>query len=169
MIEGKDIIIYTDHTLITFASTEKLDKCSPRQFQYLDFIGQFCTNIQHISGLTNIVADALSRVDRIKNDIDIMDLALVQEPDPELKTYLREKTSLQLKKIRFPEQNVSLYCDVATSTARPFVPKPLRMAIFSTMHNLAHPGINSSVKMIIQRYVWPSIKSDVRKWTRACL
>jgi len=42
-----------------------LEKASPRQFRHLDFIGQFTTDIQHISGIHNVVADALSRINQI--------------------------------------------------------------------------------------------------------
>ncbi|GFY02298.1 transposon Tf2-9 polyprotein [Trichonephila clavipes] len=41
----------------------KLTKCSPRQLRHLDFISQFSTNIQHVPGTRNLVADALSRIE----------------------------------------------------------------------------------------------------------
>ncbi|GFX23698.1 laminin subunit beta-1 [Trichonephila clavipes] len=37
------------------------------------------------------------------------------------------------------------------------------------MHNLSHPGIRRSVHLMKQRFVWPSISSDVAKWARHCL
>ncbi|GFV48925.1 retrovirus-related Pol polyprotein from transposon 412 [Trichonephila clavipes] len=43
--------------------TMKADKCSPRQLRHLDFISQFSTNIQHVPGTQNLVADALSRIE----------------------------------------------------------------------------------------------------------
>ncbi|GFV86254.1 retrovirus-related Pol polyprotein from transposon 412 [Trichonephila clavipes] len=37
------------------------------------------------------------------------------------------------------------------------------------MHNLSHPGIRRSVHLMKQRFVWPSISSDVAKWARHSL
>lgn len=39
------------------------EKASPRQLTQLDFIGQFLTDIRHVSGVKNIVADTLSRIE----------------------------------------------------------------------------------------------------------
>ncbi|GFT73369.1 retrovirus-related Pol polyprotein from transposon 17.6 [Trichonephila clavipes] len=54
-------------------------------------------------------------------------------------------------------------------TARPYIPKQHRQDVFSAMHNLSHPGIRRSVHLMKQRFVWPSISSDVAKWPRHCL
>ncbi|GFW60480.1 integrase catalytic domain-containing protein [Trichonephila clavipes] len=60
-------------------------------------------------------------------------------------------------------------CDLSRGTARPYIPKQHRQDVFSAMHNLSHPGIRRSVHLIKQRFVWPSISSDVAKWARHCL
>ncbi|GFW21670.1 hypothetical protein TNCV_4281851 [Trichonephila clavipes] len=61
-------------------------------------------------------------------------------------------------------------CDLSTGTARPYIPKKHRQDVFSAMHNLSHPGIRRSVHLMKQRFVWPSISSDVvAKWARHCL
>jgi hypothetical protein len=50
----------------TYTFQQKRDKCSPPQFNHLDFIAQFTTNICQVSGQDNVVTDdALSR--RIHN------------------------------------------------------------------------------------------------------
>ncbi|GFT51874.1 hypothetical protein TNCV_3072551 [Trichonephila clavipes] len=60
-------------------------------------------------------------------------------------------------------------CDLSTGTARPYIPKQHRQDVFSAMHNLSHLGIRRSVHLMKQRFVWPSISSDVAKWARHCL
>ena len=50
MIEARHFTIYTDHKPLIFAFHQKRDKCSPRQFRHLDFIAQFSTDIQHVTG-----------------------------------------------------------------------------------------------------------------------
>ena len=169
MVEARTFTIFTDHKPITFAFRQKPDKCSPRQFRHLDFIGQFTTDIRHISGKDNVVADALSRVEELAASIDFEALAASQQSDEELKTYVREGSLLQLRQMRISETDVTVFCDVSTSITRPFVTAPFRRAAFNTVHQLSHPGIKATIKLATQRYVWPAIKNDCRRWARACI
>lgn len=66
MLEGRPFITYMNHRRISFAFSQKLEKYSPRQFRYLDYIAQFTTDTQRVSGASNVVADALSRVEEVK-------------------------------------------------------------------------------------------------------
>ena len=43
------------------------------------------------------------------------------------------------------------------------------LAVFDALHGLSHPGIRATQKLLTDRYVWPGINADVRRWTRACL
>ncbi|GFV52588.1 retrovirus-related Pol polyprotein from transposon opus [Trichonephila clavipes] len=153
------------------AYDRKSDKCSPRQIRQLDFISQFTTNIVHIPGSDNIAADVLSRVSAITfpSPIDYDCIAETQQTDQELHTLIAFGTSLELKKVTFPNSSTEIMCDLSTGTARPYIPKQHRQDVFSAMHNLSHPGIRRSVHLMKQRFVWPSISSDVAKWARHCL
>jgi hypothetical protein len=65
MLEARHFTIFADNKSFTFAFQQKRDKCSPRQFNHLDFIAQFATDIRHISGQNNVVFDGLSRVESV--------------------------------------------------------------------------------------------------------
>lgn len=134
MIEGRPFTVLTDHKPNTFAFKQKLDKCSPRQFRYLDFIGQFTTNIEHIAGESNVVADALSRIEEIKQAVDLEELARSQENDAEMQKFLEPNSVLQLKQVPVPGTRVTLYCDVSTPMARPYVTSEHRRAVFNSLH-----------------------------------
>lgn len=62
LVEGRRVLIKTDHKPLTYAFLQKSSKVSPRQLRQLDFIGQLSTEIIYIKGDNNTVADALSRV-----------------------------------------------------------------------------------------------------------
>ncbi len=49
------------------------------------------------------------------------------------------------------------------------MPKDYRRTVFESLHNLSHPSIHSTQSLLTTRYVWPSIQSDIRKWTCTCL
>ncbi|GFS56211.1 transposon Tf2-11 polyprotein [Trichonephila clavipes] len=171
MLEARDFTVFTDQKSLTYAFRQKSDKCSPRQIRQLDFISQFTTNIVHIPGSDNIAADVLSRVSAITfpSQIDYDCIAETQQTDQELHTLIASGTSLELKKVTFPNSSTEIMCDLSTGTARPYIPKQHRQDVFSAMHNLSHPGIRRSVHLMKQRFVWPSISSDVAKWARHCL
>ena len=38
--------------------------------------------------------------------------------------------------------------------------------MFNSLHNLSHPGIRATQKLITSRFVWPGINSDVRHGTQ---
>ncbi|GFU54438.1 transposon Tf2-11 polyprotein [Trichonephila clavipes] len=171
ILEARDFTVFTDHKPLTYAFRQKSDKCSPRQIRQLDFISQFTTNIVHIPGSDNIAADVLSRVSAITfpSQIDYDCIAETQQTDQELHTLIASGTSLELKKVTFPNSSIEIMCDLSTGTARPYIPKQHRQDVFSAMHNLSHPGIRRSVHLMKQCFVWPSISSDVAKWARHCL
>jgi hypothetical protein len=169
-VEERNFVIFTDHKPLTYAFDQKLDKCSPRQFRYLDYIGQFTTDIRYVKGLENSVADALSRIEAIGKSVDHQTLAAEQENDIELRNIMKSgTTSLCLKKIRFPEISVALYCDISGGNVRPFVSKSLRRSVFNSLHGLSHPGIRATQNLVTTRFVWPSINKDCRNWTRQCI
>ena len=62
-LEAREFHILTDHKPLTHSLNSKPDRHSPRQVRQLDFISQFTTDICHIAGRENPVADALSRLE----------------------------------------------------------------------------------------------------------
>lgn len=168
-LEATSFTIYTDHKPLCYAFTERKNNCSPRQYRYLDYIAQFSTDIRHIAGKDNVVADTLSRVEELQSPVDLAVIAEAQTSDPELAEYMGENSSLRIEKLTVPGSHIQLYCDVSTMTPRPFVPQPLRRQVFESLHSLSHPGANASAKLVAQRYVWPQMRKDCREWSKACL
>ena len=84
IFEGRHVTIFTDHKPLVHAFKQRPEKATPWQFRRLDFIGQFTTDIQHIAGAENIVADTLSRVDAIAAAVSPREIAPAQRNDQEL-------------------------------------------------------------------------------------
>ena len=81
MLEARHFVIFTDHKPLTYAFSQKRDKCTPRQFNHFDYISQFTTDIRHISGQENVVADALSRVEAVCTSVSPEALPEAQATD----------------------------------------------------------------------------------------
>lgn len=168
MVEGRHFVIYTDHKPITYAFQQNKQKCSPRQFNHLDFVSQFTTDIRHISGKNNLIADTLSRIEAVSSPPDLEQLANTQTKDAELQELLSSQTSLRLEQIPIPGTNITLYCDITMSRPRPFITKELRRQVFNSVHSMSHPGAKSTIKMVTDRFVWPSVRKDCRTWVKTC-
>ena len=164
-VEGRQFHVITDHKPLTFALSSKPSKHTPRQVRHLDYISQFTTDIRHIRGEDNHVAD--THCDN-SPPISFQDIAEAQRDDPEL-TNLPSSTSLKLQSTPLPTSKDTIICDVSTGVPRPFIPKKFRRTVFDLLHSLSHPGVRATQKLITDRYVWPNINADVRKWARACL
>lgn len=173
MIEGRVFYILTDHQPLTTAFFQKPEKSSPRQLRHLDLIGQFTTDIRHIPGKDNVVADFLSRIQSVSADgnIDFEVLAEAQASDQQLQSYIRDKegNSLKIKLLNVPNSTVKIQCDISQEMLRPIVPTSFRQIIMRKLHGLSHPGTRATVKMITQRYVWPGIRKDCAKFVRNCI
>jgi cleavage and polyadenylation specificity factor subunit 1 len=116
MLEARPFIILTDHKPITYAFQQKRDKYSPRQFNHLYFIAQITTDIRHIYGQDNVVADALSRIESVTVPPSHDALAASQD-------------ALRLER-QIPGTMASTYCDTSTGKPRPYVPTSLRLQVF---------------------------------------
>ena len=172
-VEGRQFHVLTDHKPLTFAFASKPSQHTPRQIRHLDYISQFTTDIRHIKGENNQVADTLSRLGAIHYNncpsISFEDISAAQRDDPELTQLQSSSTSLKFQSLPLPTSNNLIVCDVTTGVPRPFIPKQFRRKVFDSLHSLSHPGIRATQKLVTDRYVWPNINSDVRKWARSCL
>lgn len=175
MLEGRPFCIYTDHKPLIYAFNAKPDRYSPREIRHLDFISQFSTDLRHVKGRDNVVADTLSRPDisalHTDTRIDFTLLAEAQKTDPELQALLKSesKTSMVLKAVPRITAGGTIVCDVSHGLTRPFVPQSHRKAVFNAVHGLSHPGVRATQRAITARFVWPGVNKTVRKWAQECL
>ena len=168
LVEGHSFNIYTDHMAIVKAMEKPYERPILKESRMLSFISQFDVNVIHIPGKENQVADILSRpmgnLNSLSLEANIMKEEIVksQEKCEELKHILNSDSALKLVKIQ------DLYCNIIGSTIRPFVPLEVRKKIFDAIHNMSHPGVIRSQKLIRERFVWPNIKRDIKNWCQQC-
>jgi hypothetical protein len=76
-------------------------------------------------------------------------------------------TSLQLAFHQTGAQRLA--GDISTSVFCPIVPLKFRTNIFYHFHSVAHPGRLASRRIILSRFVWRGLSSDITAWTHGCL
>ncbi len=161
---GQDFTIVTDHKPLTHALSMK--NPTPQQSRWLSYIAEFNVQIKHVAGADNVVADHLSRsLNMIQGNESENDVLLAQEQvkDPELQEFFKHTTQ-QL--VEFGSKGNVHFRD---RFLRPFVPKGLRLQVFQDLHNLSHPGINATIRLIKKDYVWPNMCTDIQTWAKNCL
>ena len=146
-VEGRDFTIYTDHKPLTRAIQSKTER-NPRQSHHLDYISQFTTDIQHVHGTDNVVADTLSRTTNsetaeVETHFDYNTISNAQKADLELQNLLSGSGRHASFKMKFQDCTYTV--------------KNLRVTIVHN-HNISHP-----------RYLWPNINKDVTHWAQSCL
>ncbi|GFN87854.1 transposon ty3-g Gag-Pol polyprotein [Plakobranchus ocellatus] len=157
-LEGRPFTLYTDHKPLTFALSSENDR-SPRQTRHLAFIAEFTTDIRHIKGKFNVVADALSRITTTSNAADTINLCPVSTSHPvevdwtdfaqlakdqiqsgEMASYRTATTGLILKDIDIGPS--TLFCDTSLGVTRPVLPVSWTRPVFNKIHGLSHPGVS---------------------------
>ena len=136
---------------------------SHRQARHLEYILQYSTDIRHVAGADNAVADALSRaaIEEIRLGVDFGKMAELQQQDPETAAYRTAVTALKWSVVDVDGRH-KLLCDTSTGSHRPLVPAGMRREVFDL-------GTSATVKLMKEKFVWHGIAKDVRAWARGCI
>ena len=188
-VEGRHVVVWTDHQPLVYAvkaeSLPHLDKCHRQLIE----IAQYTTDVRHLPGKINVVADTLSRqppmeVEAVQQvalqTVDHQALAKAQEECPEVQAHkegcdptlvgprrLKGELSGKFETREFAP-GVELFCEVSTGRARPMVPVTWRRTVFNVCHGLIHQGRKATVQKVGHRYFWPAMNKEVAAWTKQC-
>jgi transposase InsO family protein len=217
--------VYTDHKPLTYAISRVSDPWNARQCRQLAYVAEYTSDIRHIAGAENIVADTLSRppghVPRAMSSpsfpagglsagngqratstpsrpspqspasspvraagqlptrcvlsalvpatslaaVDFVAMAGRQLSCPSTQ---QAKASSALLVQPINVQGTRLLCDMSRGLTRPLVPEQDRPVVFRAIHDVAHPGIRVTRRLIAARFVWHGLAKDVNNWCRDC-
>lgn len=167
-LEGRNFHILTDHKPLLHAFYQKPETATPMRIRLVNFVSQFTTDIRHVTGSDNTVADALSRMEVVSVPDDLEALADAQAADSSIQDIVKNP-SVQLKWIELPDMKKPLLYETSLPKARPYVPQNLRQQIFHRLHSLSHPGVRGTRRLITKRYFWPAMNADITTWSRSCI
>ena len=90
------------------------DQWSGRQQCQLSYISEYNSDIRHVSGQENNVADFLSRspISALHEGVNFQERAADQERDPEIQASRTAVTNLQLRNLPLSGTSVILLCDI---------------------------------------------------------
>ena len=175
-LEGRPFVLYTDHKPLLSAIDRKSPPLLARQARQLSFLSEFAVTIVHLPGKDNVTADAFSRPPAITSIatvpppcplVDFVQLAKAQLTCSSMKVML-SSGMLHVQPFPLPDGEV-LLCDVSASVPRPLVPVGFTFAVFEAVHNLSHPGTRATLRLVSAKFVWCSMKAQIRQWCRQCV
>ena len=183
-LEGREFCVYTDHEPLTHTPASLVDR-SPREERQLSYICEFTTDIRHIRGVDNVVADALSRAPLADDvgehspldepqvaavtavpEVDYAKMVAEQKSDPLVQRLVEDPGSLLLQHIAMGDHLVM--CDTSSARPRPVVPPSMTKVVFDSVHALNHPAVKPCTRAITAKFVWPNMKRDIKQWCQAC-
>ncbi len=155
--------------MFTVAKTS--EPWSGQQQCQLSAISEYTTDIQHVAGKDNFVADCLSWAvtGSIHLGLDYAAMAGDQATDSDVQHYGMAPTVLRLEDVVFDSADAALLCDVSTDQPHPMVPAGWRRCVFDIIHSLSHPGVKASTKFWEAKFIWPGLQRDIRAWVTSCV
>ena len=197
LLEGRSFTLFTDHKPLTFALFSVSPPWSARQQRHLFYLSKFTSDLVHLPGPQNVVADALFRpasaastftVDVVQvpglnpfqeflpgsapsflvppfpvspvqplssaSPVDLSMLSSLQLSCPEI-TALLSNPSLWV--VSMPYGDSSVFHGLSTSSPRPLVPVSLCCQVFDALHNLSHPGVRPTQRLVSRAFVWSGL------------
>ena len=184
LIEGRQFTLYTDHKPLVNALLVRTNvKRSPMQMRLMSYILEFTSDIRHISGTDNVVADCLSRVEieaitssdpssssTESLSIEPISLQMIANEQhnqlEEMESY-RTEFGPRIKLQRIDDQLILVHVD-DKSPIRPVIPSSLHKRIFHLCHGHDHKSANKTRQIAADRYFWKSMNADIKQWCRTC-
>jgi len=184
-LEGRLFELWSDHKPLLYAVQSPAEKYTARQQRQMSYIAEYTNIFRHVPGKENVVADWLSRppgaVSAVAEAdgtagacstpssspgiIDFAAIAAAQRGCADL-AKLQGHTDLHVRLVDV--EGHRLLCDDSTGVLRPLVPLVHRRLLFAAIHNIAHPGVRATRRLLAARFVWPGLAKDVASWCRDC-
>ena len=174
-LEACDFHIVTDHKPLTGNAMNSLSNTlTAKQQRWWSFITEFSTDIRHISGSSNVVADTLSRVVYAMgtNDEFAQRLAAAQLQDEGLCSLL-EQVPLPLDcPFATISHNGSVLLGFKPTPQhplfRPLVPPAMQEEVIASFHQLAHAGVKATQRYIKDHFGWRGMSAQISNFVRNC-
>ena len=161
----REFVLFTDHDALKYLGSQP--KLSDRHASWLAYLEQFTFVIKHKAGVSNRVADALSRRHNLLSKIritvpDFDSLMDLYATDPFFSTILLkiqngERTNFLLQD-GFLFRGLKLCIPMSS----------LRLKIIQELHNEGHVGRDHTLHLVSSSYFWPSMCKEVDRFVARC-
>lgn len=166
-VEGSQFIVQTDAMSLTFLQTMSIESKSPRIARWALKLAKYDLLLQYKKGSENIPADALSR--------SVFQIGC-KLPDPYISQLkeMAEKYPERYSDFKVVHGNLYKYISNSTLMEDPsfrwkyVVPLSERRPLLKTTHEEAHLGFLKTLAKLRERYYWPRMASEIKRFCQAC-
>ena len=183
ILMGQKLIVHTDHLNLLY---RKL--ASARLIRWRMLLEEYGPEFKHVQGTTNVVADALSRLEMMPKQHD----TLLEQPEQIQLSYLNEEDILEetfpmspkeisshqrknkdlIKSIQDKEHYHMLKVEgkeLIHYKGKIVIPETLKQRVMYWYHTyLVHPGSTRMLKTIQGTMYWPNMRSDIEEYIKTC-
>ncbi|KAK3559000.1 hypothetical protein QTP86_000119 [Hemibagrus guttatus] len=148
--------VLTDHKNLEYLRAAK--RLNPRQARWALFFTRFKFTISYRPGSKNVKADALSRI----YGPDIAS----EDPEPVLPEKIFA-SPISWSEGTLPESGAPPGCPPGLQ----FIPRSHRTSLIHATHvslGTGHPGIKGTLSLLQQRFWWPRMAVDVKRYVQGC-
>ncbi|KAK3569953.1 hypothetical protein QTP86_007657 [Hemibagrus guttatus] len=153
-------VVLTDHKNLEYLRAVK--RLNPRQARWALFFTRFQFTISYRPGPKNIKADALSRLHGQEEPSD--------KPEPILPEKLFP-SPISWSEETLPEPSAPTNAPPGCPLGLRFIPRAQRSELIHSTHTslrTGHPGIHGTLSLLKQRFWWPGMASDIRRYVQGC-
>ncbi|KAI3726575.1 hypothetical protein L1987_66373 [Smallanthus sonchifolius] len=169
---GTKCVIYTDHKSLQHIFDQK--ELNMRQRRWVELLSDYDCEIRYHPGKANVVADALSRKERIKPS-RIRALGMIVQTSLQAQRQALVRTDLKTELASISENQLEPKSDeVLYFMDRIWIPSfnNLRGLILDEAHKShysVHPGSDKMYQDLRDFYWWPGMKKDIALYVGKCL
>ncbi|KAK3507044.1 hypothetical protein QTP70_001909, partial [Hemibagrus guttatus] len=153
-------LVLTDHKNLEYLRAAK--RLNPRQARWAHFFTRFEFSISYRPGSKNTKADALSRMFAPEES--------PETPEPILPADLIV-SPITWSQETLPPANASTNTPPGCPPGSQYITQARRTSLIHTAHTslaTGHPGINETLSPLRDRFWWPSMAVDVRRYVQGC-
>ncbi|KAK3524080.1 hypothetical protein QTP70_018012 [Hemibagrus guttatus] len=152
--------VLTDHKNLEYLRDAK--RLNPCQARWALFFTRFNFTISYRPGSKNVKADALSRIHSPEESTD--------DPEPIIPKKLFV-SPITWSEETLPESSASTNTPPGCPQGLQYIPRTRRTPLIHSSHTslgTGHPGVNETLSLLKQRFCWPNMASDVRRYIQGC-
>ncbi|KAK3506886.1 hypothetical protein QTP70_030924 [Hemibagrus guttatus] len=153
-------MVLTDHKNLEYLRDAKI--LNPRQARWALFFTRFNFTISYHPGSKNVKADALSRIHSPEESTD--------DPEPIIPEKLFVSPIIWSEET-LPESSASTNTPLGCPQGLQYIPRTRCTPLIHSSHTslgTGNPGVNETLSLLKQRFWWPNMASDVRRYVQGC-
>lgn len=161
----KEFVLYTDHDALKHLTSQ--EKLLSRHASWVAYLQQFTFVIKHTSGVSNRVADALSRrhsVVVLRVFVPCFNTFTNLYPTGPFFGRIWEDTMAGQK------SDYTIYDGFLFQDSCLCIPNSsLRLQLISELHMEGHVGRDRTLQLVSSSYFWPSLRRDIERFVERCV